>query len=203
MTSVTNIGSRARQDRLINKGGAAIWPINELAPKIQSAWLNEIIRNKPYENIALSIWIHQPNLRIATEKLGAYLTPLWPAPDGNSLWSEAIEKAVTKVDLAVQRGESYHGRVVGIYLFWLASCVRDVARIRVHGYTKHGELIIWKYFTQPLNTWAKNNAIDRIEAVLVEDEPTEEVTAGLRTHLVASITDPVDAGYLEMYAPRG
>lgn len=203
MTSVTNIGSRVRQEQTITQEGAAVWSISELAPKAPNAWLNEIIRNKPYESLALSIWMHQPNLRLATEKLGAYLTPLWPAPDGKSLWSEAIEKAVTKVDLAVQRGESYHGRVVGIYLYWLASCVRDVARIKVHGYTKQGERIVWKYFSEPLNTWVKRNAIDHIEAVLVDDEPTEEVTAGLRTHLVASITDPVDAGYLEMYAPRG
>ncbi|MFC6281211.1 hypothetical protein [Polaromonas aquatica] len=203
MNSVSNIGTVARQDRLLAQGGAAVWAINALAPKTPNAWLNEIIRNKPYESIALSIWTHQPNLRVATEKLGAYLTPLWPAPDGQSLWSEAIEKAVTKVDLAVQRGESYHGRVVGIYLFWLASCVRDVARISVHGYNKHGERIIWKYFSQPLSVWVKANGIDHIEAVLVDEDPAEEVTAGLRTHLVASITDPVDAGYLEMYAPRG
>ena len=203
MTSVINIGSRARQDRFLTKSGAVAWPINELMPKTPNAWLNEIVRDKPYESIALSIWIHQPNLRIATEKLGAYLTPMWPALNGKSLWSEAIERAVTKVDLAVQRGESYHGRVVGIYLYWLASCVRDVARISVHGYTKHGELVVWRYFSQPLNAWVKSNGIDHIEAVLVEEEPTEEVTTGLRTHLVASITDPVDAGYLEMYAPRG
>lgn len=203
MTPVTNIGSKARKDRLPADGGAAVWPINSLAPKTPNAWLNEIIRNKPYESIALSIWTHQPNLRVATEKLGGYLTPLWPAPDGRSLWSEAIEKAVTKVDLAVQRGESYHGRVVGIYLFWLASCVPDVARIAVHGYNKQGQRIVWKYFSQPLSAWVKANAIERIEAVLVEEEPAEEVTAGLRTHLVARITDPVDAGYLEMYAPRG
>lgn len=203
MTSVTSIGSKARQDRFLTHGSAAVWSINALAPKTPNAWLNEIIRNKPYESIALSIWTHQPNLRLATEKLGAYLTPLWPAPDGSSLWSDAIEKAVTRVDIAVQRGESYHGRVVGIYLFWLASCVRDVARIAVHGYNKQGERYVWKYFSQPLSTWVKANAIDHIEAVLVEEEPADEVTAGLRTHLVASITDPVDAGYLEMYAPRG
>jgi hypothetical protein len=156
-----------------------------------------------YEALALSIWMQAPNLRAATEKLGAYLTPLWPSPQGNSLWSEAIERAVTKVDIAVQRGENYSGRVVGIYLFWLASCVRDVARIKVHGYTKEGERIVWKYFSEPLSVWVKNNAIDHLEAVLVDGEPTEEETTGLRTHLVASITDPIDAGYLEMYAPRG
>jgi len=203
MTAVTNIGSRVRQEQTITQEGAAVWSISELAPKAPNAWLNEIIRNKPYESLARSIWTHQPNLRLATEKLGAYLTPLWPAPDGKSLWSEAIEKAVTKVDQAVQRGESYQGRVVGIYLYWLASCVRDVARIKVHGYTKQGERIVWKYFSEPLSTWVKRNAIDHIEAVLVDDEPTEEVITGLRTHLVASITAPVDAGYLEMYAPRG
>lgn len=203
MALVKNIGIKARQDQNLATGGAAVWAISELAPKAPNAWLKEIIRNKPYESVALSIWLHQPNLRAATEKLGAYLTPLWPSPSGNSLWSEAIEKAVTKVDMAVQRGENYQGRVVGIYLFWLASCVRDVARITVHGYTRTGDRLVWKYFTQPLAAWVKSNAIEYIEAVLVEEDPTEEVIAGLRTHLVASITDPVDAGYLEMHAPRG
>lgn len=203
MTQVINIGSSVRRNKAIIQDGSVVWAINEITPRAPHAWLNEIIRNKPYENLAHSIWMHQPNLRLATEKLGGFLTPLWPAPDGKSLWGGAIEKAVTKVDLAIQRGESYQGRVVGIYLYWLASCVRNVARIKVHGYTKQGDQIVWKYFSEPLSTWVKRNAIDHIEAVLAEDEPTEEVTTGLRTHLIASITDPVDAGYLEMYAPRG
>jgi len=202
MTLVTNIGGGPRRARLPVAGGGVDWPINELTPKTPDGWLIEIIRNKPYENVALSIWRYQPNLRLATQKLGAYLTPRWPSPEGTSLWGDAIEKAVTKVDLAVQRGENYTGRVVGIYLYWLATCVRDVARVQVHGYTKQGERLVWKYFTQPLGLWVKSNGIDRIEAVLVEGDPAEEVTAGLRTHLVASITEPVDAGYLAMYGPR-
>jgi hypothetical protein len=168
-----------------------------------SAWLSHFIKDKPYESFAVSIWTHQPNLRDATEKLCAHLTPLWPSPDGQSLLGVAIEKALSKVDLAVQRGENYHGRVVGIYLYWLASCVRDVARVKVNGYTKAGERVAWKYFSEPLGDWVRSNGIEHIEAEHVDLEPTEEVTAGLRTHLIASITDHVDAGYIEMFAPRG
>ena len=203
MNTVIHIGSRTRHIPNSPRDGVVVWPVQDITYKTPDVWLQELVKGKPYAHTASSIWMHQPKLRTATEKLGAYLTPMWPGQDGKPLWESALERAATRVDLAVQRGESYSGRLVGIYLFWLTSCVFDVAKIHLHGYTSSGERIVWKYFSKPLETWVRENKITYVEASLVEEDVAAEVVAGLRTHLVARITDPVDAGYLEMYAPRG
>jgi hypothetical protein len=203
LNTVIHIGSRARHIPTSPREGGVVWPVQDIASTTPEVWLQELIKGKPYAHTASSIWMHQPKLRTATEKLGAYLTPMWPTPEGKSLWENAVERAVTRVDFAVQRGESYNGRLVGIYLFWLTSCVCDVAKINVHGYNASGDRFIWKYFSKPLEAWVRDHKITYVEASLVDEDVSAEVVTGLRTHLVARITDPVDAGYLEMYAPRG
>lgn len=204
MTVINLAHSRGARNRTEADAAAAIWPLKDLIPASPNAWLKETVDGKPYAAVALSIWMHHPNLRVATEKLAAYLTPKWPTSKGESLLAKAIENAVCKVEAAVSRGESFEGRVVGVYLFWLANCVADVARVAVFGVAKNGEVMRWQYFSEPLHDWAKRHGMTQLEAVLADETPTEEEIAGLRTHLVARITDnPVDAGYLEMHAPRG
>ena len=185
------------------RSGVAIWPIAQLMPKAPGAWMRDFTKGRSYEQLAASLWTHQPNLRSATEKLASYLTPMWPNQEGMSLWGSTVEKALHKVDVAVQRGEAYEARIVGIYIYWLSQCVHDLARLAVYGVTVSGQRLRWEYFEEPLNAWAKKYGITYLEAELVEEPPSDEVIAGLRTHLVARITDPVDAGYMEMYAPRG
>lgn len=52
--------------------------------------------------------------------------------------------------------------------------------------------------------WALTHGMKELETVLVKEQPTVEEVAGLRIHLIARLTDdPVDAGYLELLAPRG
>lgn len=204
MTNVVSIKNpRALSAKQSNGDGVAVWPIADLVPKAANAWLKEMTADKEYESVALSLWMHQPNLRLATEKLGAFLTPMWPNGLGESLWGSTVERAVKKVESAISRGEIYEARIVGIYIYWLSQCVYDIARLAVYGVTKTGERLRWTYFEEPLHEWAKKNGMAQLEAVLIDEEPTEEVIAGLHTHLVARITNPVDAGYLEMYAPRG
>jgi hypothetical protein len=203
MHAVIHIGRSNFRSKVPSKAGAAVWEVNDLTPRPNENLLKDLVQGKSYESLAQAIWSHQPNLRIATEKLAEFLTPLWPSSEGGSLLSVAIERALEKVDSALQRGENYHARVVGIYLYWLASCVADVARLNVNGFNASGERLPFRYFSEPLHLWVKNNSIQYIEASLVEEEPSEEMITGLRMHLVASITNPEDAGYLEMYAPKG
>lgn len=182
---------------------SASWMLDELVQAKPAAWLNSTIRSASYASVALSLWTHHPNLRLATERLGNYLTPLWPSSAGGSLLGKTIEKAVAEVDIAVQRGASYEARIVGIYLFWLASCVDDVARLQISGTTPTGEVITWKYFSEPLHQWAARHGMQQLEARLVAEPTSKEALAGLRTHLLAHIADPLDVGYLEIHAPRG
>lgn len=207
MSTVINLAARsARVQRPIQGGGdegVAIWSLADLVPKTPTAWLKDMVRDREYEAVALSLWQHQPNLRQATERLGAFLTPLWPDSDGKPLWAATVETAIRKVEAAIQRGEGYEGRVVGIYLYWLSQCVADVARIEVYGVNKDGARFRWTPFEAPLHEWAKKNGMTHLEACLAEETPRNEFVAGLKTHLVARISNPVDTGYLEMYAPRG
>lgn len=204
MTTVIHFGRpHALVPKAHRQDGMTVWPIADLVPRTANAWLNELVKDKPYESIALSLWAHQPSLRQATERLGGYLTPMWPNTGGDSLWGVTVETAVRKVTESIHRGENHEGRVVGIYLYWLSQCVAEVARVAVYGINKNGNRIRWTYFEEPLHDWARKRGIVRVEAILEEGEPTAEVIAGLRTHLVARITNPVEAGYLEMYAHRG
>ena len=119
------------------------------------------------------------------------------------MFCAAVETAVRKVDEALQRGEIYHGRIVGIYMFWLVSCVCDVARISINGYRKDGSMITWEHFSLPLDRWVSENKIQYLEALKSTEEPSQVFVSGLRTHLVGKISQPHDAGCMEVYAPRG
>lgn len=193
-----------KRSRAVHENPVVIWPLNELSPASSKAWLNQTIDGKPYANVALSLWTHHPKLRAATERLGSYLTPKWPTESGESLFSQAIERASTKVNAAVSRGETYEARIVAIYLYWLLESVSGVARLAVYGENKTGERLQWRYFSEPLHTWAKSHGMKHLEAFRVLEEPSTEEIVGLRIHLIAKITDdPVDAGYVELLAPRG
>ncbi|MDH4481350.1 MAG: hypothetical protein QE279_01425 [Rhodoferax sp.] len=203
MATIKSIGVRARKNSDIKKSGASAWSIEEIVSNDARSWLASLVRGRAFESRALSMWRLHPNLQMATEKLAEYLTPKWPAPDGSSALAQAIENAVTRVDIAIQRGEVYHGRLVGIYLHWLVNCVRDVERIEVHGYTRHGERLVYQHFSEPLRSWVTVNEIEHLEALSTETPASDEVIAGLRTHLIASITEPIDAGYLALNTPQG
>ncbi|MDP3168136.1 MAG: hypothetical protein Q8N06_22095 [Hydrogenophaga sp.] len=205
MSQVINFDrSKATSGGGVRIGGSGIWPLSGLSQTSPGAWLDATIDGKAYASVALSLWTHHPQLRAATERLGVLLTPMWPTLAGDSLLACAIENAVTKVDAAVRRGESYEGRVVAIYLYWLANCVAEVARLAVYGENTDGQLLRWRYFSEPLHSWALAHGMKELETVLVAEQPTVEEVAGLRIHLIARLTDdPVDAGYLELLAPRG
>lgn len=187
-----------------SRSAVAIWPIGSFTPDTSSKWLESTIVNTEFEAFGKSLWMNHPNLKAASEELAAYITPWWPAADGEKLLDKTIRYTMQKVSHAIDRGETFEGRLIGLYLYGLASCIRDVARVGVYGYDKDGNIHHWKYFSEPLKGWAKKHNLLELEAHLVENEPTDEQLLGLRMHLVARITsNPDDAGRLEMHAFRG
>jgi hypothetical protein len=181
-----------------------VWPVAELPDERQCGeWLDQVIVGTPYENIALSLWRNQPGLRQSTEKLASFITPKWPASSGGSLLEEAVERAVTRAQEAIEQGQAFEGRLVGVYLYGLLGAVTDIAQRVVRGEDRLGQLRRWEYFSQPLLPWARQHGIQRVLVHRAENPLSEVVLTGLRTHMTACLTDPVAAGYLVKHASHG
>ncbi|TWO71467.1 hypothetical protein FN976_11160 [Caenimonas sedimenti] len=181
-----------------------IWSVRDLPGENQcSAWLDKVIEGTPLENTAASLWTHHENLREATEKLANFITPKWPSPCHGSLLQLAVEEAVKRAHNAVTHGESFEGRLVGVYMYGLVSVSADVARLVVRGRARGGHLVRWAHFSEPLLQWAGRNGIEDL-IVRHSDQPTSDVVlTGVRQHMVAAICTSRDAGYLAKYAPQG
>lgn len=134
---------------------AATWSVTDLIDPLEShAWFFEAVAGKPHENIAVSLWTHHANLRSATEILAQLITTKWPAADGRPLIDVAIERAALRAQEAIDRGEAFEGRLVGVYLFGLLSIVEEIARMAVVGADAGGVMQRWPYFAAPLREWA-------------------------------------------------
>ena len=198
--------ARARRTAADVAAAAAtvVWPVADLPDERQCGeWLDRVIVGRPYESTALSLWRNQPNLRLATEKLASFITPMWPAPGGGSLLEEAVERAVARAQGAIDEGQAFEGRLVGVYLYGLLGVVKDIAQLVVRGEDRGGEIRRWEYFSQPLLAWARTHGVQRLLVQQVPTPPSEIVLSGLRTHMTACLTDPVDAGYLAKHAAHG
>lgn len=188
----------------VDESGAVIWPVAQLPDECQCGeWLDRVILGTTYEAIAMSLWRNQPNLRLATEKLASFITPMWPASRGGSLLQEAVERAVTRAQVAIDQGQAFEGRLVGVYLYGLLGVVNDIAQLVIRGEDRDGHLRRWEYFSQPLIEWARKHGIERLLVQQLPVPPSEVVLTGLRTHMTACLTDPVDAGYLAKHAAQG
>lgn len=184
--------------------GSVVWPVAQLPDQRQCGeWLDRVIVDMPYENTARSLWRHHPNLRISTEKLAGYITPMWPAASGSSLLQVAVERAVRRAGEAIDQGQAFEGRLVGVYLYGLLGVVSDIAQLSIRGEDAKGQLRRWEYFSQPLLAWAREHGIQRIIAERMQSQPSDVVLSGLRTHMTACLTNPVDAGYLARHAAQG
>ncbi len=184
--------------------GEVMWPVCDLPDQQQTGqWLNETISGKPYEGIALSLWTHHPNLRVATEKLASFITPRWPCASGGSLLGVAVERAARGADEAIDRAEAFEGRLVGVYLFGLASIVEDVARLAVRGIDREGASRVWDYFSVPLLAWARGHGMEQLLVHHIPGSTPAVVVNGLRNSMIAHIASHRDAGYLAKYAPLG
>jgi hypothetical protein len=185
-------------------GRGVVWSVAELPDERECAdWLDHVIVGTPYENTALSLWRNQPNLRLSTEKLAGFITPLWPAADGSPLLRVAVEHAVRRAQEAIDQGQAFEGRLVGVYLYGLLGVIADIAQVVVRGEDAEGQMRRWPYFSQPLLQWARQHGIGRLQVHRTAAPPAEVVLSGLRTHMTACLTDPLDAGYLARHAAQG
>ncbi|MEJ8838113.1 hypothetical protein [Ramlibacter sp. AN1133] len=186
------------------EAGCAVWLVAELPDERQCGeWLDQVILGTPHESMAMSLWRNQPNLRQSTEKLASFITPKWPAASGAPLLQVAVERAVTRAQQAIEQGQAFEGRLVGVYLYGLLAVVSEIAQVVLRGEDRDGQLRRWEYFSQPLLYWARQHGIERVLVQRAETPPSEVVLTGLRTHMTACLTDPVDAGYLAKHAGQG
>lgn len=181
-----------------------VWPIAELPDERRCAeWLDRAIVGTTYENTARSLWRHHPNLRTSTDKLAGYITPLWPASSGGPLLQVAVERAIGRAQQAIEQGQAFEGRLVGVYLYGLLDVVGDIGQLEVRGQDREGQVLRWGYFEQPLQPWARQRGMERLIAERTKAAPSQVVLSGLRTHMTARLADPVDAGYLARHAAQG
>lgn len=183
--------------------GEVVWPVADVpGPDQCSRWLDEVIVDKPFENVAVSLWTHHPNLRDSTEKLAAFITPQWPGEDGGSLLATAVGEAVSNVQRAIESRQAFQGRIVGVYLYGLLSVHEGVGRLVVRGQDRDGQMRRWNHFSVPLLQWAHGHGIRELvvsEAAVV----TKEFMSGLYYHMLTSVASPTDAGYMAKHAPQG
>ncbi len=195
---------RTEPIRRSERSSTLVWPVADLPDECQSGeWLDQAILGAAYENTARSLWRHHPNLRSSTEKLAAYITPLWPAADGGPLLQVAVERAIGRAQQAIEQGQAFEGRLVGVYLYGLLDVVGDIAQLVVRGEDWQGRVLRWEYFEQPLQAWARQHGIDYLLPERTQAPPSDVVLSGLRTHMTAALADPIEAGYLARHAPQG
>ena len=181
-----------------------VWPVADLPDARRCReWLDQCVIGAPYENTARSLWRHHPNLRASTEKLAGFITPLWPAANGGPLLQIAVERAIGRAQQAIEQGQAFEGRLVGVYLYGLLDVVHDIAQLVVRGENRAGLVLRWEYFEQPLNAWARQHGIEQLIAHRTSARPSDVVLSGLRTHMTARLAGPVDAGYLARHAAQG
>jgi hypothetical protein len=185
-------------------GSEVIWPVKDLPSQDQCGkWLNDVITGTDHEGTAISIWTHHPNLRESTEKLASFITPMWPTSDGGSLLQLSVENAVGRAQEAIEKGQAFEGRLIGVYLYGLVSVVTQVARLVIRGVDRNGQTVRWNYFSEPLLQWAGRHGIEQLVVKQATEPASEVVLSGLRTHMIACLASPVDAGYLEKHASYG
>jgi hypothetical protein len=198
-------GKRSRNRRPLLDGaeGGVVWPVAELPDERQCGeWLTHVIGGTAYERTVQSLWQHQPNLRLATDKLAGFITPKWPAAAGGTLLAVAVERAATRAEELIPQGQAFEGAVVAAYLEGLLEVVAQIGQLVVRGQDRKGQIQRWEYFSKPLLQWARGHGIDRLLVHASMVPPTKLVNEGLRTHMIAAITTPVEAGYLAKYANR-
>lgn len=181
-----------------------MWPIEGLVGSDASDWVNAAVDESESRHTARALFAQLPNLRQTTNRFAAMIGPRWPTSDGSKLLNVTIEKAVSNVQKAFERGETFEGRAIGVYLYWLQESVEEIAKVELYGVTRASKAIKWRYFSEEIQAWVQRNGFAYLEAHPVMEPASPEERQGLKTQLIGRITvRPEDAGYLAMYAPRG
>lgn len=210
MNSTTTVvpftGKRPRPPKSIleSPDGGVFWSVADLPDDRQLGdWLNQSIVSQPYGQTVRSLWKNQPNLRLATEQLGSYITPKWPAEAGGPLLQVAVDRAAKRYEEMSEQGQAFEGPLVAAYLEGLLEVIEEIANLVVRGEDDKGQVQRWEHFSQPLAHWAREHGISTLLVHKQLTPASKVVRDGLRTHMVARITNAVDAGYLAKYSGRG
>ena len=110
---------------------------------------------------------------------------------------------MSRAQQAIDEGQAFEGRLVGVYLYGLLGVIADIAQVVVRGEDSAGQMRRWPYFSQPLLCWARQHGVQRLQVHRSASPPPEVVLTGLRTHMTACLADPLDAGYLAKHAAQG
>lgn len=187
------------------------WSLDQLRGVTTDGMLESVAASlDPTDGQALRyLWRRYDNLNLATRKLADYLTAFWPGAGedaGRSAFHGAVAQAVDRVLRASESGEAYEGRIVGLYLYGLASAASALAQWRLYGAPEKGTPVMWNYFEAPIQTWATERRLTRLYLRPAPSDgfsSRETTVQGIRTHLIAAIATTKDAGLMAVHAPNG
>lgn len=195
------MGVRAQSNR--QRSAIASWPKQAHEKSNTGQWIFEAVQDTDFHWLARSLWSNQPNLSRATERLAEFITPWFPDCQGKPLLPKAIAAAVESAGAAIGDGDGERlGRLTAAYLQGLVSIADELACIHVTGVDQCGGLCRWG-FSEPLIDWMSEKQLHDVLAHRAEPAANDAMILGMRTHLIARLTDPVDAGYLAKYALHG
>lgn len=181
----------------------AAWNASDLTMPDGRDWLMAAVEGSGLEPAAESYWVSMPALERMTVKLASFITPGWPDDAGGSLLKKSVTQAVEHTVRAMEDGQVFEGRFVGVYLYWLTDIAKEIARIQIYGITPEGVTKKWEPFRMPLAKWADEYKLTKIIASRANGEPDDSYVYGIRIHMIAAISKPEEAGYVYKYSPHG
>lgn len=205
MTNVVPFYDAAVQAWDAPDGGrvVATWTLDQLRPPKGDEWADAAIRGHVLEPAAHSYWIGMPRLKAMAVALANFITPLWPDANGGSLLSLAVEKGIQRAVDAMDAGEVFEGRFVGVYLYGLSDIAQEISRLQIYGRTPSGAVRRWTPFRQTLHAWAADNKLTTVIASKTKSEPDMNYTQGMRVHIITAVANPTETGFVYKYAPQG
>lgn len=178
-----------------------VWYSHELMPPKADVWLLQAIAQSEHERLIQACWMHRPSLKRASATLASIITPKWPGYEGRSLLAQALDLAGSQVSRLTS--DVTQSKLVTAYLSGLLSIHLQVAEISVVGVTGNDQSFHWEPFSSALHTWAREHQIVRIEAYGKTNPADTTELAGIKAHMLASITSLGDAGIMQRYFEKG
>lgn len=191
-----------RIERLTPDEGEVVWSVEDI-PTVEAArlWIDRHIEGKGYEHWMRGLWAAEPRVRQQADKLISFITPKWPAPNGQPLMGVALDAAGKNLETVVDEGFEYKPRLVGAFLRGLMSVHPNVARLNVRGLDRAGHVQHWNHFSSSILDWARDCGMKEVLASDCADR-SAVWQHGLHTVMLAAIAHPTEIGFMERYAPQ-
>lgn len=142
-----------------------------------------------------ALWMAYPNLQVATEKLMAIFSHVWPSAKdyGRSAVGVAAVQALNRVREGVDRGENTRTLVVANYLGGLASIAEDAVAVRAWGCQKGKAVEEWSSEASSFLEWSREGRFTEVRFYSRSDASRVE-TEGTRMKLLCAIATARDVG---------